>query len=260
MAAPCGHDEEMNRGVGGDAGDELLVEQRDFYQADARQFDHWLSTLVDDDNADLQARTYRTGRQRIAGVFEQSAPLGRVLEIAAGTGRLAELYLPHASSIVLLDSSSEMLNLAGERLLPARAEVTLIQADVFEWDDDGRTFDTVIFAAWLHHVPHSRFESFWRRIERLLTKEGEVIFDFPDARVPSSGRIEVPDEPTVAYSFYAPVDGISIRDHGGRRWRVVHNNLWDPADLSARLAELGWRMTALGPGLFDNVKWATARR
>ncbi len=247
----------MNRNVG-DGGDELLVEQRDFYQADASQFDQWLSTLVDEGNEDPQARTYRAGRERIARVFEQSAPLGRVLEIAAGTGRLAELYLPHASSTVLVDSSSEMLKLAGERILPTGAEVRLIQADVFDWDNDGGTFDTVIFSAWLHHVPHSRFEPFWRRIERLVTEDGEVIFDFPDARVPSPGRTEVPDEPTLAYSFYAPVDGISIRDHGGRRWRVVHN-LWDPADLSVRLAELGWRMTALGPGLFANVQWATAR-
>ena len=77
--------------------------------------------------------------------------------------------------------------------------------------------------------------------------------------MPSPGLIEVPDEPTEDYSFYAPVDGISIRDYEGRRWRIVHN-LWDPAELSARLADLGWHMTTLDNGLFANTVWATARR
>ena len=245
---------------GGGNGEELLAEQRDFYRADAAQFDGWLSTLVDDGNDDLPARTYRAGRRRIAGHFAQRARLGHVLEIAAGTGRLAELYLPHAASIVLLDSSPESLALAAGRI-PSRTsiDVTLTEADIFDWDDQGRAFDTVIFSAWLHHVPHSRFERFWQIVDRLLAEHGEVIFDFPDARVPSPGLITVPDEPTSEYNFYAPVDGISIRDHDGRRWRVVHN-LWDPAELSARLTDLGWHMTALGTGLFANIVWATAYR
>jgi hypothetical protein len=138
-------------------------------------------------------------------------------------------------------------------------DITLTEADVFDWDHHGRAFDTIIFSAWLHHVPHSRFERFWQIIDGLLAEHGEVIFDFPDARVPSPGLAEVPDEPTSGYSFYAPVDGISIRDYDGRRWPVVHN-LWDPAELSARLADLGWHMTAIDTGLFANVVWATARR
>jgi SAM-dependent methyltransferase len=247
-------------GSDGANGHELLAEQRAFYRAQAEQFDGWLSTLVDERNDHLDARTYRAGRRRIADHFRQRAHLGHVLEIAAGTGRLAELYLPHAASVVLLDSSPESLALAARRLSPrAGADITLAEADVFAWDGHGRAFDTILFSAWLHHVPHSRFEHFWRIIDRLLAKSGEVIFDFPDAGVPSSGLTDMPDEPTPGYSFYAPVDGISLRDHDGRRWRVVHN-LWEPAELSARLAGAGWHMEPIGTGLFADVVWATARR
>ncbi len=55
------------------------------------------------------------------------------------------------------------------------------------------------------------------------------------------------------------LDGISIRDHAGRRLRVIHN-LWDSDDLRSRLATLGWKMSVIGTGLFDNILWASARR
>ena len=85
--------------------EELLVEQRDFYQADAKSFDDWLASLMAEHNDEPAAVAYRAGRQIIARAFTERAPLGRVLEIAAGTGRLVELYAPHADSVVLLDSS-----------------------------------------------------------------------------------------------------------------------------------------------------------
>jgi demethylmenaquinone methyltransferase/2-methoxy-6-polyprenyl-1,4-benzoquinol methylase len=239
--------------------DDLLAEQRAFYRWDAEDFDGWLTSLAAEDNDDQVAVTYRLGRDRIAAVFAARAPLGRVLEIAAGTGRLAELYLPHAESVVLLDASPESLALASRRLPVAHGSVTFVEDDVFAWQPAGLTFDTIVFSAWLHHVPHSQFDGFWDTVASVLAPGGEVIFDFPDARVDPPGLAEVRDEPTDDYSLYVPVDGVSVRDHHGRRWRVVHN-LWDPAELSSSLGSLGWTMDPLGPGLFDNVVWASARR
>lgn len=66
------------------------------------------------------------------------------------------------------------------------------------------------------------------------------------------------DMPSDSYTFYAPRDGISVRDRAGKRWRVVHN-LWDTDELRSRLARLDWEMTVLGPGLFENILWASAR-
>lgn len=239
--------------------EELLAEQRDFYRADAESFDDWLASLIEEHNDEPAAAAYRVGRQSMARAFEERAPLGRVLEIAAGTGRLVELYVPHAESVVLLDSSPESLAIAARRLAPANRGVTTVEADVFAWDASGQTFDTIVFSAWLHHVPHSQFERFWELVASLLTGGGEVVFDFPDEHMPPGGLAEIPEDPTEAYAFYAPVDGVSLRDHYGRRWRVVHN-LWDPRELSFRLRTLGWEMTILGPGLCDNMLWASAHR
>jgi SAM-dependent methyltransferase len=238
--------------------DELLAEQRAFYRWDAEDFDGWLTTLAAEDNDDPAAVTYRLGLQRIAAVLADRAPLGRVLEIAAGTGRLAELLLPHADSLVLLDASPESLALAARRLPGAEGSVTLVAADVFAWPAAGQTFDTIVFSAWLHHVPHSRFDRFWGIVASLLAPGGEVIFDFPDARVASPGQADIASEPTEDYTLYVPVDGVGVRDHHGRRWRVVHN-LWDPDELASALGALGWTMDVVGPGLFGNVVWATAR-
>lgn len=168
----CGHD-------GGvvdlpDVAPDLLVEQRDFYRADAVQSDRWLSSLIDSGNDDVDARTYRSGRQRVADLLAAIAPLGRVLEIAAGTGRFAQVYLPLADSAVLVDSSPESLALATERLRSAPdlwADFELIEADIFDWDTGQRTFDTILFSAWLHHVPYDVFDRFWGRVEGILARE-----------------------------------------------------------------------------------------
>ena len=236
----------------------LLAEQIDFYRADAEAFDRWLAELLAEDNDELVARTYRAGRSRIARIFQQRAPLGRVLEIAAGTGRLVELYVPHADAVVLLDASPESLAIAAGRLNSVQA-IRFVEADIFTWDGAGEAFDTIIFTAWLHHVPHARLAAFWSKLQSLLAAGGRVIFDVPDANVTPPGRSEIPPEPSDEYGFYAPADGISIRDHFGRRWRVVHN-LWDLEELSSRLGELGWAVEHLGVGLFSNVVWAEAER
>jgi SAM-dependent methyltransferase len=242
----------------GDSGDgELIGEQIDFYRADAEPFDRWLTRLLTEGNDAPAARAYRAGRALIGGVFERGAPLGHVLEIAAGTGRLVDLYARHAESVVLLDASPESLAIAARRL-DAAAPVDLVAADVFAWEG-GRTFDTIVFAAWLHHVPRARLDTFWHTVRSLLAAGGRVIFDFPDASLPTTARAEMPAEPSTAYGFYAPVDGVGTRDHFGRRWRVVHH-VWDRDDLARRLHDLGWTMNVLGPGLADNMLWADAHR
>lgn len=239
---------------------DLVAEQRAFYRTEAGDFDGWLTTLLDERNDDATARNYRVARLAFAREVAERSPLGRVLEFAAGAGRLAELCLAFASSAVLLDTSGDSLAIAAERLRSAApAPASFVEADAFAWQADGQTFDTIIFSAWLHHVPHSRFDDFWSRIASLLAKGGEVLFDYPDVHATPRGVVDIPDMPSDSYTFYAPRDGVSVRDRAGKRWRVVHN-LWDTDELRSRLARLDWEMTVLGPGLFDNILWASARR
>lgn len=240
-----------------DGDDRLLDEQIDFYRTDAASFDDWLAGLVDPRNHAPIARFHRAGRQRIRQLFAQRAPLGDVLEIAAGTGRLAELYLPHADSAMLLDASPESLAIAARRL-DGDPRVTVLEADVFDWEH-GSTFDTIVFSSWLHHVPRSRFSAFWATVQSLLARDGRAIFDFPDAELSPTDEAAIPTEPTEAYGVYPRHDGTSVRDHFGRRWRVIHTP-WPRAELASRLADLGWAMELVGPGLFETMVWAEATR
>lgn len=238
--------------------DDLVVEQREFYDADAADFDAWLGTLVDETNDEPAALTHRRGRRNAGALFASRAPLGHVLELAGGTGRLIDLYRPHATSVTMVDASPASIALARSRLA-ASPDVDLIVADVFEWDAGGRRFDTIVFAAWLHHVPESRFAPFWNRVDTLLSPGGLVVFDFPDADRPLPGHRDIAETPGDDYRFHAPANGMSIRDHRGRRWRVVHRR-WSAEALDADLHDLGWEMATLGPGLASDIVWATARR
>jgi ArsR family transcriptional regulator len=78
-------------------------------------------------------------------------PIGRLLDIGTGTGRMAELFAPMADHIVALDKNLEMLRLARAKLqhLPAD-RVELVQGDFAALPQEAGSFDTVL----LHQVLH----------------------------------------------------------------------------------------------------------
>ncbi|MET0179677.1 MAG: metalloregulator ArsR/SmtB family transcription factor [Novosphingobium sp.] len=83
----------------------------------------------------------------------EDAPLGRVLDVGTGTGRMAELFEPAAERIVALDNSPEMLRLARARLqhlAPGRVE--LVRGDFAALPFADASFDTVLFHQVLHYA------------------------------------------------------------------------------------------------------------
>lgn len=82
-----------------------------------------------------------------------AAGLGRLLDVGTGTGRIAELLAPAASSVTALDKSPEMLRLARTRLqhLPAGA-LDLVQGDFTALPFAEARFDTVLFHQVLHYA------------------------------------------------------------------------------------------------------------
>jgi len=80
-------------------------------------------------------------------------PLGRLLDIGTGTGRIAELLAEQADQVVALDKSPEMLRLARARLqnLPSDAW-ELVQGDFIALPFEPGSFDTVVLHQVLHYA------------------------------------------------------------------------------------------------------------
>ena len=80
-----------------------------------------------------------------------SQPVGQLLDIGTGSGRMSELFAQDADHIVALDKSLDMLRVARAKLqnLPADA-VDLIQGDFAALPFAAHSFDTVL----LHQVLH----------------------------------------------------------------------------------------------------------
>ena len=78
-------------------------------------------------------------------------PLGRLLDIGTGTGRMAELFARSADRIVALDKSLAMLRVARAKLQHLPTErVELVQGDFAHLPFDDASFDTVLFHQVLH--------------------------------------------------------------------------------------------------------------
>jgi ubiquinone/menaquinone biosynthesis C-methylase UbiE len=81
-------------------------------------------------------------------------PLGALLDIGTGTGRIAELFAGQASRVVALDKSLDMLRVARAKLqrLPTHS-VELVQGDFAALPFPAQTFDTVVLHQVLHFAP-----------------------------------------------------------------------------------------------------------
>jgi ArsR family transcriptional regulator len=82
------------------------------------------------------------------------SPLGTVLDIGTGTGRMAELFAEGAERVVALDKNLEMLRVARAKLqhLPA-SRIELVQGDFAELPFADAGFDTVLLHQVLHFAP-----------------------------------------------------------------------------------------------------------
>lgn len=101
-----------------------------------------------------QLRSLHSPDQQVEAALANAlgdAPLGDMLDIGTGTGRMAELFAPRADGVVALDKSLDMLRVARAKLqhLPASG-VELVQGDFLALPFAAQKFDTVL----LHQVLH----------------------------------------------------------------------------------------------------------
>lgn len=83
----------------------------------------------------------------------EAEPLGALLDVGTGTGRMAELLSTRAGRVTALDKSPEMLRIARARLqsLPS-GKVDLVQGDFGGLPFAADSFDTVLFHQVLHYA------------------------------------------------------------------------------------------------------------
>lgn len=80
-------------------------------------------------------------------------PLGALLDIGTGTGRMLELFAPRADSAIGIDRSSEMLRLARVKLEEAGiAGASLRQGDMYALPLGDRSADSIILHQVLHYA------------------------------------------------------------------------------------------------------------
>jgi SAM-dependent methyltransferase len=216
----------------------LLREQQEYYRARAPEYDDWF----------YRRGRYDRGREANArwlgdmAVVEQAlaafAPLGQVLELAAGTGLWTRWLAPLAEHVVAVDASEEMLE--RNRLRVPVGNVERVRADIFDWTPP-RRFDAVVMAFWLSHVPLERFDTFWQFVEDCLGGHGAVFF--VDSLY-SETATAVGDD---LHGGEATSQRRRLAD--GREFRVV-KVFHDPATLERRLAERGWQVTVRTTGTY----------
>jgi ubiquinone/menaquinone biosynthesis C-methylase UbiE len=120
----------------------------DYFSAHAEQWDSLRSLHV----AEAEVENAITA-------LLKTSPLGRVLDIGTGTGRMMEMFAPQAERFVALDNSVEMLRLARAKLagLPDAAQVQahteIVLGDFNLLPFENGCFDTILFHQVLHYAP-----------------------------------------------------------------------------------------------------------
>lgn len=197
-----------------DETERLLAEQVAYYRAYAPEY----GTAV---------FPWAAAQDELRAAIDAFRPSGDVLELACGPGTWTPGLLRTAASVTAVDASPEMLARAAERVGTDR--VRFLRSDLFDWEPD-RRYDAVFFGFFLSHVPPDRFASFWSMVDRALRPGGTVFFADDSLREPAE-LVEGPSS-----------EVIERRLGDGTPFRIVKVP-YQPADLEARLAQLGWRIT-----------------
>ena len=203
-------------------------EQVAYYCARAGEYDEWFRRAGRYDRGPEANARWAEEIGLVAEALAAFNPAGDGLELAVGTGWWTERLARYAASLTAVDASPETLAVNKGKL--GDAPVRYIKADLFDWQPD-RQYDVVFFSFWLSHVPPERFDAFWRLVRSCLKPNGRVFF--LDSRYEGTS--------TAADHHLEGEDATTTRRrlNDGREFRVV-KVFYQPDDLAARLAALGW--------------------
>ena len=115
--------------------------------------------------------------EQAIGTALDARPLGRLVDVGTGTGRMIELFGKDASHAIGIDRSSEMLRLARVKLEAAGIPSSLRQGDMYALPLDAGTADTIIIHQVLHFA-HSPAEAIGEAARVLAPGGRLLVVDF----------------------------------------------------------------------------------
>jgi ArsR family transcriptional regulator len=102
-----------------------------------------------------QIRSLHVAESEVERAIERALgrrPLGRLVDVGTGTGRMIELFGPRASHAIGIDRSSEMLRLARVKLEATGIPSSLRQGDMYALPLDDSSADSIIIHQVLHYA------------------------------------------------------------------------------------------------------------
>ncbi|HEX5437735.1 MAG TPA: class I SAM-dependent methyltransferase [Gemmatimonadaceae bacterium] len=208
--------------------DPTLEEQIAYYRARAPEYDQWFLRQGRYDRGPDGNREWWSDVRALHERLNRFRPAGRVLELACGTGWWTEQLMRHADTLTAVDASPEVLALNAERVRSDR--VRYVCTDLFAWQPDA-LYDVVFFSFWLSHVPPDRFERFWQLVAASMAPGGRV-FLIDSLRTGYSTATN--------HTLPAAGEVTALRRLNDDREFHVYKIFYQPDELAARLAELGW--------------------
>jgi ArsR family transcriptional regulator len=209
---------------------ERAASAQTYFAAHAGDWDHLRSLHVAD--VEVEASIARTLRS--AG----SPPIGRLVDIGTGTGRMIELFGPAADHALGIDRSPEMLRLARVKLAEAGlVSAELRQGDMYALPLPSGSADTVILHQVLHYAQNPAAAI--AEAARLLGAGGRLlIVDFaPHEREELRSRdahlrLGFPDETVLRYLHEVGLDAEVVEHLEGGELTVT---IWAGTRPEARL-------------------------
>lgn len=211
--------------------DAILTEQRLYYRERAPEYDDWIERRGRYDRGEKENAAWFAELAAVRTAIERSAPAGRVLELACGTGQWTELLADCTATLTALDASPEMIEANRRRVRDER--VAYVQADLFQWQPQA-VYDFVFFGFWLSHVPPDRFDAFWALVRQLLAPGGRFFLVDSACKPQSAPR---------RHRASPRADWIQTRHLAdGREFDIV-KIFYERQALATRLTELGFEVS-----------------
>jgi ubiquinone/menaquinone biosynthesis C-methylase UbiE len=211
--------------------EDLLAEQRSYYQARAPEYDEWWQRRGRFDRGEEGLLEWQRQVAVVDDTLASFGATGSVLELAGGTGWWTERLARTADHLVVVDSSAEVLAINRERV--RRPDVNYVVADLFDWQADSQ-YDVAFFSFWISHVPRSRFGEFWSLLHSWVTPTGRVFL--------IDNRNDPQPETTAKDPFVIKYDtDLHLRRlKDGSEYRVV-SVMYEPAELQSLIEAEGWK-------------------